>query len=80
MPPTQPAQNRTLAAVAVLRDVGAGTERTLAYLGGLTQLIGRSLASLLFSPLKRKRSFDRATHQALVVGVKAIPIITRSRS
>ena len=75
MSPTRP-RERTSAAVAALSGVGERTEQILAYLGGLAELVGRSLAAILFSPLKRGRSFQRAVRQAMVVGVRAIPIIT----
>src|ERR1035437_1529180 len=76
MSSAQPTQQRKFAAVAVLSGIGARTERTLAYLGGLAGLVGISLKPLLSSPLKRGRSFQRAVHQAMAVGVTAIPIIT----
>jgi phospholipid/cholesterol/gamma-HCH transport system permease protein len=76
MPSSQPIQPRISAAVAALSGIGARTERPLAYLGGLTQLLGTSFASLVFSPLKRGRSFQRAVRQAMAVGVRAIPIIS----
>lgn len=76
MSPTQPVQQRTPAIAAVFSDIGGHTERILAYLGGLAELVGMSLAAIVSSPLKRGRSFQRAVHQALVVGVQAIPIIT----
>jgi phospholipid/cholesterol/gamma-HCH transport system permease protein len=72
-PATHPSKS---VAVAVLSGIGARTERGLAYLGGLAALVGMSLTPLVFSPLKRRRSFQRAVHQAMGVGVKAIPIIT----
>jgi phospholipid/cholesterol/gamma-HCH transport system permease protein len=72
----QPIPLKTSAAVAALNRVGAGTEGVLAYLGGLAELVGASLAALLFSPLKRKRSSQRAVRQAMVAGVRAIPIVT----
>ena len=62
--------------VAALSGIGAAVERTLAYLGGLGALIASSIAALALSPLKRGRTFDRAVHQAMAVGVQAIPIIT----
>ncbi len=67
---------RTSVPIAVLGGIGAHTERILAYLGGLAELVGISFAALVFSPLKRARSFQRAVHQAMVVGVRAIPIVT----
>jgi phospholipid/cholesterol/gamma-HCH transport system permease protein len=62
--------------VAALGGIGAGTERILAYLGGLAELVAMSVAPLVFSPLKRRRSLNRAVHQAMAVGVTAIPIIS----
>jgi phospholipid/cholesterol/gamma-HCH transport system permease protein len=76
MSATQPIQPRNSAPVAALAGIGAWTERILAYLGGLAYLVGMSLSSLIFSRLKRSRSFQRAVHQAMLVGVQAIPIIT----
>ena len=40
--------------------VGGATEGVLAYLGGLAQLTGRALSLLVVSPLKRRRSVERA--------------------
>jgi phospholipid/cholesterol/gamma-HCH transport system permease protein len=67
---------RTPATVAALSRIGARTEQALAYLGGVAQLVGMSLLALFFSPLKRGRNFGRAVHQAMTVGVLAVPIIT----
>jgi phospholipid/cholesterol/gamma-HCH transport system permease protein len=75
MSPTRPVL-RSSAAIDLLGGIGGGVERTLAYLGGLAALIGKASAALLFSPLKRGRSSQRAVHQAMMVGVQAIPIIT----
>jgi phospholipid/cholesterol/gamma-HCH transport system permease protein len=55
-------------------EVGAATERSVAYLGGLAQLCARSLRLLFVSPLKRSRMFHRTVHQAMAVGVSALPI------
>jgi len=57
-------------------DVGEATERSVAYIGGLTQLGWRSLRLLFLSPLKRGRLFNRAVHQAMSVGVGALPIVS----
>jgi phospholipid/cholesterol/gamma-HCH transport system permease protein len=57
-------------------EVGAATGRSVAYVGGLAQLFGRSLRLLFLSPLKRGRLFERAVHQAMSVGVGALPIIS----
>jgi phospholipid/cholesterol/gamma-HCH transport system permease protein len=62
--------------IAVFRRIGSRTEAILAYLGGLAVLVGNALTPLVVSPLKRERSFQRAVHQAMMVGVNAVPIIT----
>jgi len=67
---------QSFAAINLLGGIGVGAERSLAYVGGLAALIGEASAALLFSPLKRGRSLERAVHQAMMVGVQAIPIIT----
>jgi phospholipid/cholesterol/gamma-HCH transport system permease protein len=72
----QPIPQRSSAAALVLSDIGGQAEQILAYLGGLAALVGLALASLVSSPLKKRRGFDRVVHQAMVVGVRAIPIIT----
>ena len=56
--------------------IGDATERCLAYLGGLAQLTGQALLLLCVSPLKRRRSLERAVHQAMAVGVSAVPIVS----
>jgi phospholipid/cholesterol/gamma-HCH transport system permease protein len=76
MSSAQPIPHRTPAAIAVLNGIGDRTEGILTYLGGLAELVGMSMALLVVSPLKRGRSFQRAVHQAMVVGVSAIPIVT----
>jgi len=57
-------------------DVGAATERSVAYVGGLAQLFGKSLWLLFMSPLKRGRILQRAVHEAMIAGVGALPIIS----
>jgi len=56
--------------------VGAATGRSVEYVGGLAEICGRSLRLLILSPLKRGRTFQRAIHEAMAVGVGAIPIVT----
>ena len=75
MSPTRPIL-RSFSAINFLGGIGAGAERSLAYVGGLAALIGKASAAILFSPLKRGRSLQRAVHQAMMVGVRAVPIIT----
>ena len=62
--------------VEPLVEIGTAVEKGLAYVGGLAQLIGRALANAFVSPLKRSLSLQRACHQAMVVGVLAIPVIS----
>lgn len=57
-------------------DVGAATGRSIAYVGGLAEISARSLRLLFLSPLKRGRMMQRAIHEAMAVGVGAIPIIS----
>jgi phospholipid/cholesterol/gamma-HCH transport system permease protein len=74
MSPTRPV--RTSVALSWLSGIGAHSERVLGYVGGLAGLVGRAMAGLVFSRLKRGRSFQRLVHQAMAVGVRAVPIIT----
>lgn len=60
----------------LLLSIGAATEKGLAYIGGLTDLLGRALGNAIYSPLKRSQSFRRASHQAMAVGVTAVPVIS----
>jgi phospholipid/cholesterol/gamma-HCH transport system permease protein len=62
--------------VELLLSIGAATERGLAYVGGLARLLGQALADTFAAPLKRSLSFQRASHQAMAVGVSAIPVIS----
>ena len=74
MSPTRPV--RTSAAFVWLSGIGTRSERILAYVGGLAALVGRATAGLFFSRLKPRRSAQRSVHQAMAVGVRAVPIIT----
>jgi phospholipid/cholesterol/gamma-HCH transport system permease protein len=76
MSSTQPIPRAASPVVAGLSNIGGRTENVLAYVGGLAGLVAGAVAPLIYSPLKRGRSFQRAVHQAIVVGVTAIPIIT----
>lgn len=57
-------------------EVGAVTGRSVAYVGGLAEIFGKSLSLLVLSPLKRGRMLQRATHEAMAAGVGAVPIIS----
>jgi phospholipid/cholesterol/gamma-HCH transport system permease protein len=56
--------------------IGESAERQVGYLGDLTVLLGRSLNAMARSPLKRSRMLQRGIHQAMAVGVGAIPIVS----
>jgi phospholipid/cholesterol/gamma-HCH transport system permease protein len=62
--------------VEPLLNIGTATEKGLAYIGGLAQLLGRAVADVFASPLKRSLTLQRAYHQAMAVGVTAIPVIS----
>jgi phospholipid/cholesterol/gamma-HCH transport system permease protein len=62
--------------VELLLNIGTATEKGLAYIGGLAQLLGRAITDVFASPLKRSLSLQRACHQAMAVGVTAIPVIS----
>lgn len=60
----------------LLLNLGTATEKGLAYIGGLAQLLGRALAYAFVSPLKRSMDLRRAIHQAMAIGVSAIPVVS----
>ncbi len=60
----------------LLSSIGSAAESRLAYLGGLAQLLVRASTHVFTSPLKRSLSFQRACHQAMVIGVGALPVIS----
>jgi phospholipid/cholesterol/gamma-HCH transport system permease protein len=57
-------------------DVGASTARSIGYVGGLAEISGKAVRMLVLSPLKRGRTLQRAVHEAMAVGVRAIPIVS----
>jgi phospholipid/cholesterol/gamma-HCH transport system permease protein len=59
-----------------LSGIGSAVERGLAYVGGLTQLLADAFAQAVISPLKRSLNLQRACHQAMLVGVSAVPVIS----
>jgi phospholipid/cholesterol/gamma-HCH transport system permease protein len=62
---------------AVPSRVGLRTLDALAYLGSLAQLAGRSAYVTFIGPFKGERFRpQRAVHQAMAVGVEAIPIVS----
>src|SRR5207244_3023862 len=65
-----------LSVVEPLSVIGGAIERGLVYLGGVAQLLGRAFAHAFTSSLKRSLSYQRACHQAMVIGVGAVPVIS----
>ncbi|MGB6482802.1 MAG: ABC transporter permease, partial [Candidatus Acidiferrales bacterium] len=63
--------------MSVTETVGQATIDGLAYLGDLTILTGRSLHAIVVAPLQGQRlRGQRAIHQAMAVGVGAVPILS----
>jgi phospholipid/cholesterol/gamma-HCH transport system permease protein len=59
----------------LLRAIGARTLESLAYVGSLAQIAGRSAQVTVAGPFRGRRlRLDRPIHQAMAVGVGAIPI------
>jgi phospholipid/cholesterol/gamma-HCH transport system permease protein len=62
---------------AIPRAVGALTINSFAYIGGLASLAGQSAYVTFVGPFRGERLRpQRALHQAMAVGVEAIPIIS----
>ena len=61
-------------------EIGTATERGLTrgltYVGSVSQLLGRAVVQAVRSRLKRGPSLQRACHQAMVIGVSAVPVIS----
>jgi phospholipid/cholesterol/gamma-HCH transport system permease protein len=63
--------------MALTETVGAATISGLAYVGGMARLVGGSLRAICLEPLRGRRfRLDRAVHQAMSVGVEALPIVS----
>ena len=63
--------------VALPDRVGLETLKGLAYVGGLARLAGESAHTTLIGPFRGRRLHpERAFHQAMAVGVEAIPIVS----
>src|SRR6266852_1298966 len=60
-----------------LSNIGRGAIAGLAYVGGLARLGGRAAWYTLIGPLRGKPlRLGRAVHQAMAVGVEALPILS----
>ena len=63
--------------VAAPGRVGSGTVSGLAYIGGLASLASRSAYCIFLGPFRGQRVRPaRALHQAMAIGVEAIPIVS----
>src|ERR1700677_5131424 len=57
--------------------IGAATLDGLAYVGGLARLIGGAIRAIFILPFQGKKfHVGRAVHQAMSVGVEALPIVS----
>jgi phospholipid/cholesterol/gamma-HCH transport system permease protein len=64
--------------MALTETIGSATINGLAYVGGLARLAGNSVRTIFIEPLRRGKKFhlSRAVHQAMAVGVEALPIVS----
>jgi len=63
--------------MAFFDAVGRNTEGGLAYVGGLARLSGRAAYYTLIAPFRGQGvRWSRAIHQAMAVGVEALPILS----
>ncbi len=63
--------------MAATDAIGRATLNGLAYVGGLARLAGRAAHAAFITPIQGQRlRFNRAVHQAMAVGVGALPIIS----
>ncbi|MGD1210397.1 MAG: ABC transporter permease [Candidatus Acidiferrales bacterium] len=63
--------------MALTETIGEATINSLAYVGSLAKLSGGAARAVVVDPFRgRKIRFSRAIHQAMSVGVGAIPIVS----
>jgi phospholipid/cholesterol/gamma-HCH transport system permease protein len=63
--------------MALTETIGEATINGLAYVGSLAKLSGGAARAVVIDPFRgRKIRFSRAIHQAMAVGVGAIPIVS----
>jgi phospholipid/cholesterol/gamma-HCH transport system permease protein len=63
--------------MALTESIGEATINGLAYVGGLARLAGGSARAIFIDPFRgRKLNLHRAVHQAMAVGVEALPIVS----
>jgi phospholipid/cholesterol/gamma-HCH transport system permease protein len=58
-------------------SIGAATINGLAYIGGLARLTGGAASAVFVDPFRGHQfRFSRAVHQAMAIGVEALPIVS----
>src|SRR5580704_5319154 len=63
--------------MALTETIGSATINGLAYLGGLARLAAGSIRTVFVEPFRGKKfHVSRAAHQAMAVGVEALPIVS----
>ena len=62
--------------MAFTESVGAATINGLAYVGGLARITGGAAKALFVEPGRVGKLLSRSIHQAMAVGVEAIPIVS----
>src|SRR3984893_7415946 len=63
--------------MALKEAIGEATINGLAYVGGLARLVGSSAKAICIDPLRGHRfRVSRAVHQAMSIGVEALPIVS----
>src|ERR1700747_1980896 len=62
--------------MAFTESVGSATITGLAYVGGLARITGGAAKALFVEPARVGKLLSRSIHQAMAVGVEAIPIVS----
>src|SRR6202789_483613 len=63
--------------MALTETIGSATINGWAYIGGLARLAGSSVRTIFIEPIRGKKfHLGRAVHQAMAVGVEALPIVS----
>src|SRR5579864_1427689 len=62
--------------MAFTESVGAATIDGLAYVGGLARITGGAAKALFVEPGRVRKLLGRSVHQAVAVGVEALPIVS----
>src|SRR5580658_10223637 len=63
--------------MSLTETIGSATINGVAYIGGLARLAGGSLRAILVEPFHGKKfHISRSVHQAMAVGVEALPIVS----